>query len=82
VIQAVTLIMERPAMLPLREDDEPLEPDPNAGDRMQIINLLGPSPVSIDNLIRMSGAPPSTVRTTANLSSPDVSNATAADCCR
>ena len=63
VIQAVAPIMERPAMLPLREDDEPLEPDPNAGDRTQIIGLLGPSPVSIDDLIRISGAPPSIVRT-------------------
>jgi DNA processing protein len=63
VIQAVAPIMERPVMLPLREDDEPLEPDPNAGDRAQIIGLLGPTPVSIDDVIRMSGAPPSIVRT-------------------
>jgi DNA processing protein len=63
VIQAVAPIMERPVMLPLREDGEPLEPDPNSGDRTQIINLLGPSPVSIDDLIRMSGAPASIVRT-------------------
>jgi DNA processing protein len=63
VIQAVAPIMERPAMLPLREDDEPLEGDPNAGDRAQIIGLLGPTPVSIDDLIWMSGAPPSIVRT-------------------
>jgi DNA processing protein len=64
VIQAVAPIMERPAMLPLREDDgDQLEPDANAGDREQIVSLLGPSPVSIDDLIRMSGAPPSIVRT-------------------
>ena len=63
VIQAVAPIMERPAILPLREDDEPLEGDPNAGDRAQIISLLGPTPVSIDDLIRMSGAPASIVRT-------------------
>jgi DNA processing protein len=63
VIQAVAPIMERPVMLPLREDDEPLEGDPNAGDRAQIIGLLGPIPVSIDDLIRLSGAPPSMVRT-------------------
>jgi DNA processing protein len=63
VIQAVAPIMERPVMLPLREDDKPLEPDPNAGDRTQIISLLGPSPVSIDDLVRMSGAPPSIVHT-------------------
>jgi DNA processing protein len=64
VIAAVAPIMERPVMLPLREDDgEPLDPDPNAGDRAQIMSLLGPSPASIDDLIRMSGAPPSVVRT-------------------
>jgi len=63
VIQAVAPIMERPVMLRLREDDEPLEGDPNAGDRAQIIGLLGPTPVSIDDIIRMSGAPPSIVRT-------------------
>ena len=40
----------------------PLEGDPNAGDRTQIIGLLGPTPVSIDDLIRMSGAPASIVR--------------------
>jgi predicted Rossmann fold nucleotide-binding protein DprA/Smf involved in DNA uptake len=63
VIQAVAPIMERPVMLPLREDEEPPEGDPNAGDRAQIISPLGPTPVSIDDLIRMSGAPPSIVRT-------------------
>jgi DNA processing protein len=64
VIQAVAPIMERPIILPLREDDDDqLSPDPNAGDRAQITTLLGPSPISIDDLIRMSGAPPSIVRT-------------------
>jgi len=64
VINAVAPILERPVMLPLREDDDdPLQGDPNAGDRAQIIGLLGPSPVSIDDLIRMSGASPATVRT-------------------
>jgi DNA processing protein len=64
VIQAVAPIMERPVMLPLREDDgDTIDPDPNADDRAQIMGLLGPSPASIDDLIRMSGAPPSIVRT-------------------
>jgi DNA processing protein len=63
VIQAVAPIMERPAMLRLREDDEPLKGDRNAGDHAQITALPGPSPVSIDHLIRMSGAPVSIVRT-------------------
>jgi hypothetical protein len=63
VIQAVAPIMERPAMLRLREDNEPLKGDRNAGDRAQIIALPGPTPLSIDHLIRMSGAPASIVRT-------------------
>jgi hypothetical protein len=53
--------------------------DPNAGDRTQIIGLLGPTPVSIDDLIRMSGAPASIARTILLSSSwTDASNATAA----
>ena len=32
-------------------------------DRARIIDLLGPSPVSLDDLIRMSGASPTIVRT-------------------
>jgi len=51
-------------VLPLREDDDDaLSGDPDAGDRAQIIGLLGPRPVSIDDLVRMSGAPTAIVRT-------------------
>jgi DNA processing protein len=64
VINAVGPILERPVMLPLREDDgDELDGDPRSSDRAQIVNLLGPSPLSIDDLIRMSGASPSVVRT-------------------
>ena len=64
VIQAVEPIMERPAAFPLREDDgEALAPDPDANDRARITDLLGPSPVSIDDLIRMAAASPAVVRT-------------------
>jgi DNA processing protein len=64
VIQAVAPIMERPIALPLSEPDgDPLEGDPQDDDRAQIVGLLGPAPVSIDDLIRLSGAPPSVVRT-------------------
>src|SRR5262249_17017090 len=65
IIQAVSPIMERPVTFSLEEEDsDPLAGDPNAGDRAQILSLLGPSPVSIDDLIRISGAPPAIVRTT------------------
>jgi DNA processing protein len=63
VIQAVEPIMERPIMLGAREDDgEPLDFAADTSDRARIVNLLGPSPVSLDDLIRMSGASPAIVR--------------------
>lgn len=64
VINAVEPIMERPIMLGAREEDgEPLDFEAAPSDRARIVNLLGPSPVSLDDLIRMSGASPATVRT-------------------
>jgi DNA processing protein len=63
VIHAVEPIMERPIMLGVREgDDEPLDFESDTSDRARIVNLLGPSPVSLDDLIRMSGASPAIVR--------------------
>jgi DNA processing protein len=64
VINAVTPIMERPIVLEAREgDDEPLDFDAGANERTRIVDLLGPSPVSLDDLIRMSGLSPTIVRT-------------------
>src|SRR5438552_3807473 len=63
VINAVEPIMERPVAFSAREGDgEPLDFDADTGDRARIIDLLGPSPVSLDDLIRMSGASPTIVR--------------------
>lgn len=62
VISAVTPIMERPVMLGAREDDEPLDFATDGGDRARIINLLGPSPISLDDLIRMADVSPAVVR--------------------
>lgn len=62
VIQAVEPIMGRP--MTLREDDtEPLAPDPDVSDREHIVGLLGPTPILLDDLIRLSGASPAVVRT-------------------
>ena len=62
VINAVEPIMERP--IELREsDDEPLSFEPDASDRARIIDLLGPSPILLDDLIRMAGTSPAIVRT-------------------
>ncbi|MGH6717282.1 MAG: DNA-processing protein DprA, partial [Bradyrhizobium sp.] len=41
----------------------PLESDPQGTDRAHIVDLLGPTPVLIDDLIRMAGAPAAVVRT-------------------
>jgi DNA processing protein len=62
VINAVEPIMGRP--IELREsDDEPLGGEPDPGDRAQIVNLLGPTPILLDDLIRMAGTSPAIVRT-------------------
>jgi DNA processing protein len=62
VINVVEPIMGRP--LSLREpDDEPLASEPSSGDRARIIDLLGPTAILLDDLIRMAGASPAIVRT-------------------
>jgi DNA processing protein len=64
VIHAVEPIMERPAAFPLHEpDSEQIAPNPDASERAQITQLLGPSPISIDDLIRMAAMSPAVVRT-------------------
>ena len=64
VMQAVAPIMERPVMLRLREDDgDDIADDPENADRARIVSLLGPAPVSIDDLIRMAELSPAAVRT-------------------
>ena len=63
VINAVAPIMERPVGLSAREPDgEPLDFEAGASERARIIDLLGPSPISLDDLIRMSDASPAIVR--------------------
>src|SRR5882757_7211394 len=61
VINAVEPIMGRPVAL--REPgDEPIDFEPDESDRARISSLLGPSPVLLDDLIRMAGASPAVVR--------------------
>jgi DNA processing protein len=62
VINAVQPIMGRPIELN-EPDDEPLDFEPDASDRARIIDLLGPTPVLLDDLIRMAGTSPAIVRT-------------------
>ena len=64
VINAVAPIMERPVELPTREpEDVPSYDEPDSGDRTRIVGLLGPSPIGLDDLIRMAGTSPAVVRT-------------------
>ena len=63
VISAVGPIMARPVGLGAREPDaEPLDFEAPASERARLLDLLGPSPVSLDDLIRMSDAPAAVVR--------------------
>ena len=64
VVNAVQPILERPLALPAREaDGDPLLPDPDIDERERITGLLGPSPIGIDDLIRLAGTSPAVVRT-------------------
>jgi DNA processing protein len=64
VINAVEPIMGRPIELRADEPDgEPLSFEPGASDRARIVDLLGPSPILLDDLIRMAGTSPAIVRT-------------------
>ena len=65
VINAVAPIMGRPVELPISEseDRQPVNDEPHADERARIVNLLGPSPVGIDDLIRMTDVSAAVVRT-------------------
>jgi DNA processing protein len=62
VINAVQPIMGRPAALEEPEDEES-EAEPETSERSRIVALLGPSPILLDDLIRMADASPAIVRT-------------------
>ena len=65
VINMVQPIMGRPIQLPIAEsdDDETPTDEPHANDRIRIVNLLGPSPVGLDDVIRMAESSVAVVRT-------------------
>ncbi|HVV61120.1 MAG TPA: DNA-processing protein DprA [Pseudolabrys sp.] len=52
-----------PAQEPDRDTSGPLDNEPREDDRTRIINLLGPTPVAIDDLVRLSRTSPAVVRT-------------------
>ncbi|KPG00222.1 DNA processing protein DprA [Rhodopseudomonas sp. AAP120] len=64
IVQAVASILERPIELPGREPEHPPPAgEPDASDRAHVLRLLGPSPIGIDDLIRLSGISAAVVRT-------------------
>ena len=65
VIGAIEPILGRGIEVPPAREpaEEAPEIEPAADERARIIGLLGPSPVSIDDLVRLSGAKPAIVRT-------------------
>jgi DNA processing protein len=70
VTAALRPIFERPLQLSAQEPDRPITPsepkeprEPNDDERARLVTLLGPTPVGIDDLIRLSGLSPAIVRT-------------------
>jgi DNA processing protein len=66
VIAVIEPIIGRGLDLPPMEESEPMPPperDPGDDERSRIIGLLGPSPCSIDDLVRLSRTSPAIVRT-------------------
>jgi DNA processing protein len=56
-------VFDVPAREPEREVPDPLDLEPGDDARLRITGLLGPTPVSIDDLVRLSRASPAIVRT-------------------
>jgi DNA processing protein len=68
VIAAVEPILGRgldlpPAQEPAREAPSPPGAEPDEDERSRIVGLLGPTPVAIDDLVRLSQTTPAIVRT-------------------
>jgi DNA processing protein len=65
VIAALEPILGRGCDLSVQEPDAPVPPDTEPGDaeRSRIISLLGPTPVAIDDLVRLSHTSAAVVRT-------------------
>jgi DNA processing protein len=64
VITVLQPILGRPIAQQVEEPEAPSPTaEPGADQRTRIIGLLGPTPVPIDDLIRLSGSSPAVVRT-------------------
>ncbi len=58
-------IMGRPIEFAIgdTDDDETAAYDPEESERTRIVNLLGPTPVALDDIIRMAGTSAAVART-------------------
>ena len=65
VIAVLEPILGRPMELSVEEPEAPSphQAEPASGERKRIVSLLGPTPVGIDDLVRLSGSSPAAVRT-------------------
>jgi len=65
VIEVMRPILGSPIEHPAQAPEPACAPrgEPDAGERSRIVGLLGPTPASIDDLIRLSGSSPAIVRT-------------------
>ena len=65
IIDVIGPILDQPFDTPIAEPERKsgTMPEPAAGDRARIIDLLGPAPLSIDDIIRLSGVSPAITRT-------------------
>jgi DNA processing protein len=64
VVNAVQPILARPIMSGAEEPEaDPFGTEPDESERKRIVDLLGPSPILLDDLIRMANTSPAIVRT-------------------
>jgi DNA processing protein len=65
VINAIEPILDRPLQTPLEEPEQmsQLGGEPGEDERSRIVSLLGPAPVTIDDLVRLANCSPAIVRT-------------------
>jgi len=65
VLSVLLPMLDRPPMLPITEPEwaEPQAAhEPESSERSRVVGLLGPTPVSLDDLVRLSGTSPACVR--------------------
>lgn len=64
VLEVLQPILGRPFDLPIEEPEPEALPgrEPDEDERARIVNLLGPTPVGIDDLVRLSGSSAAAVR--------------------